>query len=326
MKILLVRPHAPNKLSFTGVLDNEPLELEYLHTVLAQNGYDDYIFDAMIEFADFNDILKREQPDIVCITGYITQENLMLKYARLTKAYNPKVVTVLGGVHVQLNSDRFFYDYVDYLSRSECMNAFIDLIKYIDPAQTSPDIETINGVGYRADTNSSEIEFKINELRPVDINSLPIPDRSFFNNHKKHFRYLELTEIATMKTSFSCPFDCNFCYCTLLGAGKYMTRDLNLVIEEIKGIQSDNIQIVDDDFMVDRNRLIEFARLIKENNIKKQYTIYARADFMAKNPDMVELMAEIGVRYFLVGLEAINDKALKSLNKRTTNEINRNCH
>lgn len=330
MKVLLVRPHAPNKLSFTGVLDNEPLELEYLHTVLAQNGYDDYIFDAMVEYVDFNDILKRETPDIVCITGYITQENLMLKYAKLTKEYNPKVTTVLGGVHVQLNHDRFAYNYIDYLSRSECMNAFIDLIKHIDPNQTSIPIEEINGAGYRLpaieyNSQNTKIDFIINELKPTDINSLPIPDRSFFNKHKKNFRYLELTEIATMKTSFSCPFDCNFCYCTLLGKGKYMTRDLDLVIEEIKGIQSDNIQIVDDDFMVDRNRLIEFARLIKENNIKKNYTIYARADFMAKNPDMVELMAEIGVRYFLVGLEAINDKALKSMNKRTTNEINRKC-
>jgi hypothetical protein len=32
MKVLLIRPQAPNKLSFINILDNEPLELEYLYT------------------------------------------------------------------------------------------------------------------------------------------------------------------------------------------------------------------------------------------------------------------------------------------------------
>lgn len=45
MKILLVRPGAPNVLSFTNILDSEPLELEYLHTGLKEAGYDDMIYD-----------------------------------------------------------------------------------------------------------------------------------------------------------------------------------------------------------------------------------------------------------------------------------------
>ena len=49
MKVLLVRPPAPNKLSFTKVLDNEPLELEYLHTILKNNGHLEYIYDGLVE-------------------------------------------------------------------------------------------------------------------------------------------------------------------------------------------------------------------------------------------------------------------------------------
>lgn len=323
MKVLLVRPHAPNLLSFTGILENEPLELEYLHTILKQHGYEDVIFDGMLDFIDFNIVLRSENPDIVCITGYISQENIMLNYAKKCKDFNGNIVTILGGCHVQLNYERFYHKYVDFLSRSECMTAFIQLIKHIDPEVLSVPLKEINGLGYKNKEKSSE--FTINPLEPTDINSLPIPDRSYFYKKKEKFRYLDLTEVATIKTAFSCPYDCNFCYCTQLSCGKYAVRDLNLVIEEIKGIHAENIQIVDDDFMVDRERLISFANLLTQNNIKKTFTIYARADFMAKNPDMVALMAEIGVKYFLVGLEAINDDDLNSFNKETTNEMNLKC-
>lgn len=323
MKVLLVRPHAPNLLSFSGILETEPLELEYLQTVLNQRGYENVIFDGMLEFIEFETVLSRESPDIVCITGYISQENIMLKYAKKCKNFSENIVTVLGGCHVQLNYERFYHNYVDFLSRSECMTAFMQLIEHIDPETRSVPITEINGLGYKNKGENSA--FTVNPLKPIDINTLPIPDRSYFYEHKEKFRYLDLKEVATIKTSFSCPYECNFCYCTLLSSGKYAVRDLNLVIEEIKGINTQNIQIVDDDFMVDRERLISFANLLKTNHIKKKFTVYARADFMAKNPDMVALMAEIGVKYFLVGLEATNDDDLNSFNKQTTNKMNLQC-
>lgn len=318
MKILLVRPQAPNKLSFTGILDNEPIELEYLHTALVNNGYEDYIFDGMVEPISLEKVLERENPDIVAITGYISQENLMKNFALLAKSFNSNITTIVGGVHAQLNYERFYCPQIDYIARSESMDAFVQLIKYIETRKG--DINQINGVCYKNKT-----DYFVNELTPIDINTLPIPDRSHFYKYKDRFRYLDLTPIATIKTAFSCPFDCNFCYCTLLNKGRYAARDLELVIEEIVNIDCENIQIVDDDFLVDRNRIIKFVQMIKEKNIKKQFICYARADFIAENSDMVELLADIGFKYFLVGLEAVNDSALTSYNKKTTNEINKRC-
>ena len=58
MKILLVRPGAPNVLSFTNILDSEPLELEYLHTGLKEAGYDDMIYDYICQKKTFRQVLK----------------------------------------------------------------------------------------------------------------------------------------------------------------------------------------------------------------------------------------------------------------------------
>ena len=314
MKVLLARPAAPNKLSFTGILDNEPIELEYLHTALMENGYEDYLFDGMVEPLPYKTVIEREKPDVVAITGYISQENQMKRFALAAKQCNPNIVTIVGGVHAQLNYERFYCPQIDYIARSECMTAFIELVRYIETGKGDP--ERINGLCHNKTAN---------ELIPIDINTLPIPDRSHFYKYKNRFRYLDLAPVATVKTAFSCPYDCNFCYCTLLGGGKYRARDLELVIKEIEGIDCENIQIVDDDFLVDKTRIVRFIEMIKERNIRKTFICYARADFVAEHPALIEMLVEIGFKYFLVGLEAVNTSTLASYNKKTTDEINRKC-
>lgn len=325
MKILLVRPPAPNKLSFMGILDAEPLELEYLHTGLKQAGYEDRIYDYLCEKIPFEKVLKAYCPDAVAISGYITQEKVIKKLCKKVKFFDDKIATIVGGVHAQLNYERFYEDGIDFILRSESIDAFVELIHHLSIKKNNGNKEgpekialySINGLCFR-DAGS----WMVNPVHRVDINTLPIPDRSFFQQHCQKFRYLDLTEVASLKTSFSCPYSCNFCYCTLLHQGRYQTRDLQLVMEELKTIPATNIQIVDDDFLVDEQRVWEFIRLIRANDIHKTYICYARADFVCSHSELVKALVEIGFRYFLVGLEAICDEELFHYNKGTKTRQN----
>ncbi len=319
MRVLLVRPGAPNKLSFTNILDSEPLELEYLHTGLMNAGIEDMICDYLVQNQPFIKVLKQYRPRVVAVTGYITQENIMKHLCELTKKHDPNIATIVGGVHAQLNTRVFFQDYIDYITRSESVDAFVEVVRYIrgDRFERS-ELGSINGLCFKENGI-----WRTNPLVSVDINSLPIPDRSFYEEHKENFRYLDLTDVAAIKTSFSCPYNCNFCYCTLLNRGCYQERNLDLVIEELKQLSAKNIMITDDDFLVNEKRLWEFIRLVKEHNIRKRYVCYARADFVASHPDLVKALADIGFYYFLVGLEAIQDTQLEKYNKGTKSEHNK---
>ena len=330
MKVLLVRPGAPNTLSFTNILDSEPLELEYLHTGLKAAGYEDMIYDYICQNKPFRTVLKDYDPDVVAITGYITQENMMKKFCMQAKKYNPNITTIVGGVHAQINTKVFYTEFIDYIAKSESVDAFVEIVTYtglkkniinandIVNKNLIKELTNINGMCYKLEDGT----WQANPMIPIDINSLPIPDRTFFYENRKHFRYLDLTQAANIKTSFSCPYNCKFCYCTLLNHGKYRERDLKLVIEELKNIDAENITISDDDFLVNEKRLREFVRLVRENNIKKTYVCYARADFVASHPDIVKELADIGFKYFLVGLEAISDEELNDYNKGTSKEHN----
>jgi radical SAM superfamily enzyme YgiQ (UPF0313 family) len=313
-----MRPPAPNILKHLQILNSEPLELEYLHTVARRRGWDDMIYDGFNTKKSARDVMKSFQPDVVAVTGYITQENLMKKYVKTAKEVNPSVVTVVGGVHVQLNFERMYTADVDYVFRSENVNAFGDLLAYF--MGSALDLSTVSGLCYRENG-----EWRANKLLPFNINDLPIPDRSFFYQNKSWFRYLDLTEVATLKTAISCPYNCNFCYCTCLGGGRYSVRDLDKVMDELEGLDCETVLIADDVFLFDEGRVWGFINEVRRRNIKKQYLCYGRADYIAAHPEQIKALAEIGFVYFFVGLEAITDRELESYNKQITADVNVRC-
>lgn len=332
MTVLLIRPKAPNVFRFSRLVENEPIELEYLMTALKANGHNAEIYDGIFDKRPLKRVLREVNPDVVAITGYITQENVMKKVAEKVKRYDSGIFTMVGGVHVQLCPDAFKIPEIDYIFRSADMDVFAALIDLITDcslhAQSSSDyssLSEINGLIYQtASPNGTKI-WHTNPLSPCDIDRLPIPDRSHFYENRRRYRYLQFREVATIKTAFSCPQVCSFCYCKQLNGGLFQTRNLDKVMEELSGIDAEVIQIVDDDFLADIQRAWSFVEKVRNLGISKKYICYARADEVAAHPDLVRALQSIGFHYFIVGLEAVDDATLLDYQKRTTAEINKKC-
>ena len=118
-----------------------------------------------------------------------------------------------------------------------------------------------------------------------------------------------------IKTSFGCPYNCKFCFCRQVMDDQYFARDLNDIVTELSQIDETEIYIVDDDFLVGRQRMLDFCDLLEKRNIRKKYLIYGRADFIAHNEDLMKELAEVGLALIMVGLEANNDDELDAYNK-----------
>lgn len=313
-KYLLVKPEPSGGLfSLDIALRTEPLELEYIAAMLTQAGDEYELFEAVFARKKFEQELEDVCPDCVVITGYITQEYDMIAYARRAKTWNENVRVIIGGSHAQLNPEHFFVKEVDFICRSDDIFAILELDRV-----SGEERKSINGLCYRVKGQ----EFVQNELRPFDINRLPVPDRSRTNGQQKYYRYLDVSPLAIIKTSTSCPYNCSFCYGNKLNCGEHSVRDLDLVMEEIAGIDSPNIQIVDDDFLYDTVRLRNFIARLREKNIQKKFVCYGRADFIAREPELMKELVEVGFSYFMVGIEAISGEQLDSYQKGTTTGIN----
>ena len=307
---MLVHPEiSRTKYNFAGVIDNEPLELEYISSMLKEHGYMVDIWDGQVEKISLVDKLKSYHPDYLYVCGRTRQENFMKEYCLAAKSICNSI-TIVGGVHAQHNYKRFYTDGIDYIHKT------FDIYKLLNIVEGKM-LSNIDGICYKE--NGSWIE---NTSSPFDISKLPGADRSYFYEHTDRYRYLELLPCAHVRTAYSCPYSCKFCYRNRLNCGVYSARDIEDVVSEISEIQCESIYIIDDDFLIDSERIKQFICLVKEKNIQKRYVCYGRADFISKYPELMQELKEIGFYYILVGLEAVSDNYLERYNKKSDMQCN----
>ncbi len=322
MKILLIKPETVGIFSYTNQVEHEPLEMEYLKALFDNNGHETLIYDRRYDLTSLSKKLKKFSPDIVCITGYITQQKLMIKYTEIIKKYNSSISIIIGGSNAEINYINYFDSKADYIYHLSGLNNLLKLVNYIDCKNSDEDgLRIISGICYKDRAGKWITNDKIAE----SPSELPGPDRTFFYDNIKRFGYLKFRPLALVKNSFSCKKSCSFCFCTNRNSGRYACREVEDLVAEIKTLDVHNIHITDDDFLVDREYLTEFIKLIRENNINKKFLVYGRADFIAANEDIIKELADVGLALVMVGLEATNNDELDSYNKKTSVSDNEEC-
>lgn len=312
MRVLLVKPEFKNVFTKLSLITTEPLELEYMSAICKRNGVEAAICDLTIAGPSLKQMLKRFKPDIVAMTANFVHIHAIRKYVKVIKKYNPAILTLVGGPHAEVKPEDFRFEGIDVIFHSGGFGPFEQILK----AEGRPDLTSIKGICYQKDG-----EWIHNEREAFDIASLPFPDRTHLYKNIRKYKYVTMKSCAILKTSYSCPHHCNYCFSTLLNGGQYLCRDPKNVVEEIKEIQCENIWIVDDTFYVDKKKLDAFIKGIKEEKIKKKFSLYFRADFIAANPDYMQKLSEIGVTMCAVGLEVIDDEVLEKYNKKSSVNI-----
>lgn len=309
MKILMVRPKpSPETIGLQHLMIVEPLELEIL-SALKRDSDTVVIVDMILEKRPFDSFVITHKPDILCVTGYITNVSTIISYCESAKKISDRITTIVGGVHCEVCPEDFENEAVDFrVVRNAAVN-FTDLLNHIDNKSELP-----NGVFRKEDTLD-------NTILPAFNFKIPFPDRNSVAQYRDRYFYIFHDKVALIKTSFGCPFQCSFCFCRVITKGKYFRRPLEDVIEELEQINETEIYIVDDDFLVDKKWLQSFISEIKERKIFKHYLVYGRADFIADNPDIMHELAKIGLRTVIVGFESFSDKELDKFNKNMSVEM-----
>ena len=272
MNILLIKPETVGIFSYTYLVEHEPLEMEYLYTVFTAMGHHAVIYDRRYELTSMKKKIRKENPDVICVTGYITQQKLVYRYCEVIKAYRPEIKIILGGSNVEINYENYFDSKADYLYHLSGLENQKKLIRYIEQEKKRTNaaeseelkLEDIPGICYRENG-----EWKVNPKVVETPADLPIPDRSYFYKNKKRFRYLCFKPLALVKNSYSCRKKCNFCFCTNRNSGRYACRSVESLVDEIASLDVPAIHITDDDFLIDEEYLKEFIRLIREKDIDR---------------------------------------------------------
>ncbi len=310
-KVLLVRPGPSSEtIGLQHVMLVEPLELEELAAVLPA-GFEPILVDMILERRGFAHFLKKHRPDVLCVTGYITNVPEMKEYCQLAKRLFPRCVTIVGGVHVEVVPEDLMDPAIDYKVVRNAVTALPKLLRHLFEGGEKP-AEAVRGM--MPVVLSALPPFDFTWVRPRRDLNLPYRDRYFYIFHDK---------VALMKTAFGCPFSCNFCFCRKITGEQFHPRPMEDVLDELAELPENEIYIVDDDFLISPAHVDAFCDGIEARGIRKHYLVYGRADFIARNPERIRRFASLGLRTVIVGLESFFADELAAYDKGTdpaTNE------
>ena len=309
MKILMVRPKpSPETIGLQHMMIVEPLELEIL-AALKRGSDSVVIVDMILEKRTFESFVIEHQPDVLCVSGYITNVSTMKSYCQSAKRISVNINTIVGGVHCEVCPEDFEHEAIDFRVVRNAAVTFTDLLNHIDTGSELP-----KGVLKIGDLPEN-IQLPAYDFR------VPFPDRATVARYRNSYFYIFHDKVALIKTSFGCPYSCSFCFCRIITDGRFHQRSIAEVIQELEQIEQKEVYIVDDDFLADKKWLQEFITEIKRRKIDKHFLVYGRADFIAGNPEVLHELALIGLKTVIVGFESFSNKELDAYNKHTSVEM-----
>lgn len=272
-----------------------------LGTILKNHGYTVKVFVEDIADIDWSFV---ESSDIVCISTITS--TAPRAYALADRIRKKGIPIILGGVHPTFMPEEAL-NHADYVVRGEADLTLLPLVESIKNGDPFP--VNVRGLSFR-DTSGNIVNTPLPELLD-NLDSLPSPDMSIVHGFKAE-------NVYPISTSRGCPFDCKFCSVIQMFGRRYRYRSVEKTIEDIKEasrLSKGTIFFVDDNFAANKERTKEILKGIIQEGIKVQWSAQVRVD-VARDEELLRLMAESGCGTLYIGFESIDPETLKLYNKK----------
>ncbi len=268
-----------------------------LGTILKDRGYNIKVF---IEDIATPALSLLDDADMVCISSISATANRAFQIADKFKKRG--IPVVLGGPHTTFLPDESL-QYADYVVRGEGEETIVELL---DCLNANDPLDSIKGLSFRNADN--EIVHNPDRELIQNLDIAPIPDFSLV--------YKWEAKTVPIATSRGCPFGCKFCSVIPMFGRKYRFKSIERVIKEIQACapKKGHVFFIDDNFAANKSRTKELLRTIIDRNIKFEWSAQVRTD-VAKDPELIRLMAKAGCFAVFIGFESINPKTLALYNK-----------
>ncbi len=317
MNVLLIRPRPPSEtIGLQHVMVCEPLELEYIAANVDLPEANITILDMILEKKPLDHFLRLYQPDVVGLTGYITHINVMKDYARQIKGVYPRCLVVVGGVHGEVLPHDFKDPSIDVVLESYALEAFNQLLHKVHEQKLGGTTESLELSMIKAQIKGV-YQPGCRQPKATSFNHA-FPDRKKTARYRSRYYYMFHHPCALMKTSFGCPYQCTFCFCRHITGDQYYTRPLEEVLDELEKIEEEEIYIVDDDFLASKERVLAFCQGLDQRQLHKKFLVYGRADFIARNQEVIRQFSQRGLQAVIVGLESAREEDLDTYHKQTS--------
>jgi anaerobic magnesium-protoporphyrin IX monomethyl ester cyclase len=296
--------------------------LAHLSSAAKSQGFEIDLIDlrALSGWDEFREELRRRRPDVVAFTMMSVDYNPAMEAAGIVKEAIPHAITVVGGPHPTIMVEEVAdITHFDYVITREGEVTFPWLLGEIRDGRRP--------------------ESRVLEGEMPDLETLPFSDRDLFLDEWRRYGYtLDSPEVpfvpdlpapfVTIIAGRGCIYNCAFCQPAerhIFGR-KVRKRSPANVLTELKLLRDRygfaSFMFHDDCLTEDREWVLEFCDLYEGEGFTQPFFCQSRADIIAQNEDMVQRMAEVGLKGYFIGFESGNDRVLRFLRKGTTREKN----
>lgn len=314
--VLLLRPKAASMGVFKAIgASQPPINLVCLATWLNTRGFSAAIFDLEVQSPEvLKQTLKSAPPLLVGITAMTPDIPAARELCLLCRELGIK--TVLGGAHATaLPAETLADACCDYVAAGEGEKPLLELVTAL---KNGGGVSSIAGLSFLRGG-----EPVVNPRgEPLDIDSLPIPDRRLLNKELYSLGYTTPGVPAggtVMFTSRGCPYQCTFCASKVINGSRVRFRGMANVLKEVDEIAAlgyRHITVDDDTFALKKFRVLEFSGHLERNHPGLTWNCDARAGEL--DGETLAAMKRANCRKIAVGAESGSQRVLDSIKKGIT--------
>ncbi len=295
-----------------------PLGLASISAYLSAGGYRNDIIDCYAHpdsDARISDYLRFENPAFIgfsCTTSsFFDGERL----ARLAKSIRPEIQVVFGGVHVSAVKEDVLdtYPAIDYAVVGEGEETLRELL-------ATPEERRVEVAGLVLRDVDGKAFFTGRRKKLLDLDSLPFPDYTKLAGYPEAytlpiFNYPKAPNGSCI-SSRGCPYACSYCDRSVFGrtfrynSADYLYRHV-LYLKETYQLR--HLNFYDDQFTFNRQRVVDFCRMVMDQPLGITFNCAARAEHL--DFELLQLMKAAGCWMISLGIET-GDELLLSAHRQ----------
>lgn len=300
--------------AFSSQEATAPLGILACSTPLLRAGYKVSIIDSTIT-PNFKKRVLKELEDAVClavslVTGPMIRETVQI--AKAAKALYPTKPVILGGWHPSLLPDQTLAaEYVDIVVNGQGEESLLEIVERIVAGES---IEGIPGTGFK---DAGRLVFnRPRALKPIS----ELPPKAYELADFDAYQRVCGRRWAMYTSSLACPFNCAYCTNEGVYGRQWNALDAGQVVEETTDLVTryglSLLWIVDDNFLVDRERAVAIAEGLVRSGVRFDWSIQASTNLVERlTVEELKLLRRAGLSQVSQGADSGSPKVLHLMNK-----------